>query len=252
MFGLLALTGNSALSLAVPVLFALVFAPTNLWQKLLFSMCILMMSVLIATPWLVRNMQVLGSPVLNTNGGFNLYLGNNPAANGMYVSIGDTPRGNTWGELRKKGEVLASETLKAEAITWIKENPSTFITLALKKAVIFWTPPLHKGKYQASKIEPIIRTVWLIQYTVLLAAALGGLAASSLRSRTITLFWLAIVSYTAIHMLILVVFRYREPIMPLISVLAAFSFEWLFIRFRASFFLDSQLLRRISSAGPNP
>lgn len=34
---------------------------------------------------------------MNTNGGFNLYLGNNPAATGFFVSIADTLKGDLRG-----------------------------------------------------------------------------------------------------------------------------------------------------------
>lgn len=235
LFGLLALTGNAALSLSAPVMLALAFTPVNLGRKLLLSMIILILTVVVAAPWMFRNMQVLGAPILNTNGGFNLYLGNNPAATGRFISIADTPRGETWEELRKKGEVLASETLKGEAIAWIKENPSTFGILALKKAAFFWTPPFHKAKYQASKAEPVVRIIWAIQFVVLLAGAIGSFLLTNIQSRPMAVLWLAIVSYTSVHMLFYVIFRYREPIMPLVCVLAAFSFEHIAVGLKSIF-----------------
>lgn len=225
LFGLLALTGNAALSLAAPVAFALGFTSARLGRKLLLSLAILISAVVVATPWMVRNTQVLGAPVLNTNGGFNLYLGNNPAATGMFVSIADTPRGQTWDELRKEGEVLASDTLKGEAIAWIKDNPSTFITLALQKAALFWMPPFHGSKDQASKVESAVRVMWTLQFIILLAGAIGGVFVTNLRGRPMAVFWIAIASYTAVHMLFYVTFRYREPIMPLLCVLAAMTFQ---------------------------
>lgn len=226
LFGLLALTGNAALSLAVPVILALAFTTANLGRKVMVALLILIEAALVAAPWMVRNAEVLGTPILNTNSGFNLYLGNNPAATGMFVSIADTPRGQTWQELkRQKGEVLASETLKEEALAWIKEHPSTFVALTLKKAVLFWTPPFHDGKGQASTGEPMIRLLWAIQFVALLAGAIGSFFVPRLRSHPMAVLWLAIVSYTAVHMLFYVIFRYREPIMPLVCVLAAMVFE---------------------------
>ena len=225
LFGLLALTGNAALSLAAPVTLALGFASARLGRKLLLSLAILISAVVVATPWMVRNTQVLGAPVLNTNGGFNLYLGNNPAATGMFVSIADTPRGPSWDELRKKGEILASDTLKGEAIAWIKENPSTFAILAWKKAVLFWMPPFHGSKNQTSKVESGVRVMWTIQYIILLVGTIGGIFVTSLRGRPMAVFWIAIASYTAVHMLFYVTFRYREPIMPLLCVLSAMTFQ---------------------------
>jgi hypothetical protein len=235
LFGLLALTGNAALSLAVPVMFALVFTPANPSRKLSLSLIILVSAVLVTAPWMVRNIQVLGAPVLNTNGGFNLYLGNNPVATGMFISIADTPRGQTWEDLREEGEVQASKTLKREAIAWIKGHPSEFIILAFKKAVYFWTPPFHKGVGSSSRAEVATRFLWGIQFIVLVASAIGGLLFTRLRNRNMAVLWLAIVSYTGVHMLFYVIFRYREPIMPFVCVLAAFSYEYLSIRLKSTF-----------------
>lgn len=236
LLGLLALTGNAALSLAVPVALALVFTSTTPRRRLSLSVLILVSAALVATPWMVRNMHLLGAPVLNTNGGFNLYLGNNSAATGMFVSITDTPAGQTWEELlRKKGEVQASETLKRAAIAWIKEHPSEFIGLAFKKAAYFWTPPFHEGKEQSSNAEAAIRIMWAIQFIVLVAGLIASLLFSNLRHRNLAVLWLAVASYTAVHMLFYVIFRYREPIMPFVCVLAAFSFEYLSVRLKSKF-----------------
>ena len=69
LFGFLALTGNAALSLSAPVLFALMSAPVDLSRKLSLSVGIFLSAVLITAPWMVRNMQALGTPALNTISG---------------------------------------------------------------------------------------------------------------------------------------------------------------------------------------
>lgn len=225
LFGLLALTGNAALSLAGPILLALFLAPGLVRQRLMLAVLMLAVAVAVAAPWMIRNMQVIGAPVLNTNGGFNLYIGNNPAATGWFVSIAETPRGPTWEMLRKTGEVRADETLKDEAIGWIKAHPAEFLSLALKKAAHFWTPPVHEGKGRAPMVETLVRGLWAIQFVVLMAAAAGGLVFASLRTKQLAILWFAIACYTAVHMLFYVIFRYREPIMPVLGVMAALTIE---------------------------
>ena len=225
LFGLLSLTGNAALSLGGAVIFALALAPTSAKRKLVLSVLILLTTTGIATPWIVRNMQTIGAPVMNTNGGFNLYIGNNPAATGWFVSISDTPRGPTWEALRKSGEALASETLKRDAIDWIKMHPTEFLDLAVKKAIYFWTPPFHEGKGESSTVERVVRIMWAMQFFVLLGAALGSLTFARLRNRRIAVLWVGIACYTAVHMLFYVIFRYRLPIMPLVGVIAAIAVE---------------------------
>lgn len=226
--GMLSLTGNAALSLIAIVVLALVLGRSSISQRAVQAMLILATALLVAAPWMIRNMHVIGAPVLNTNGGFNLYLGNNEAATGRFVSIDKTPRGPTWEALRKSGEVRASETLKEEAITWAKEHPTEFAMLALKKAAYFWMPPFHEGKGKQSGIEKLLRILWMVQFMVLVVAAIGTLSAASLRNRQIAILWVAVVCYTAVHMLFYVIFRYREPIMPVIAILAALAIEhWL-------------------------
>jgi 4-amino-4-deoxy-L-arabinose transferase-like glycosyltransferase len=225
LFGLLALTGNAALSLTVVSALALVLAPTAIPQRVILAMVMLTVAVAVCVPWMMRNMQVIGAPVLNTNGGFNLYLGNNPAATGMFVSILDTPRGSTWTDLRERGEVQASETLKQEALAWIRTNPFDFLTLSLKKAVYFWTPSFYEASGDATFAEKVVRALSAIQFVLLVAAALSTLLLKGLRTKQLVILWLAIGCYTAVHMLFYVMFRYREPIMPVLGVTAALAIE---------------------------
>jgi 4-amino-4-deoxy-L-arabinose transferase-like glycosyltransferase len=223
LLGTIALTGNAALSLVGAVFFAVLLARQSLVKKLVSAAIMLALAAVVVTPWLMRNAEMIGKPVLNTNGGFNLYLGNNPAATGWFVSISDTPRGASWNELRKSGEIQASDTLKTDAMAWIKENPKQFISLALKKAVFFWTPPVHEAATPMSFSEKMVRWVWAFQFIAITLIALAGLAYKDLRSRKTLVLWLALLGYTAAHMLFYVIFRYREPVMPIFAVLAALS-----------------------------
>jgi len=225
LFGLLALTGNAALTLVLPALVALVIAPLSTGRKLIAATLAFITALIVTVPWMIRNYQVLGTPVLNTNGGFNLYLGNNPAATGYFISISETPRGPSWEALRKEGEVQAAETLRTEAVTWIKEHPLVFAALAIKKALVFWTPPWHEGEGTGSTMETLIRKLWLVQFILLTVAAVGSVFIPGLRIRDLGIVWLGILSYTAGHMLFYVIFRYREPLMPFLCVLAALTLE---------------------------
>lgn len=225
LFGLLALTGNAALSLAGAVGVALLVSKSALRVRILSIPVMLVAATLVASPWLVRNATLLGAPVLNTNGGFNLYLGNNPAADGMFVSIAQTPRGPTWHALREEvGEVQASETLKREALAWIKSHPGEFFALSVKKLGLFWMPPIHNGRDAPVGAEKLIRLVWLIEFVLLVCAAIATLP--YVRSRpSLAVLWTAVAFYSAVHMLFYVIFRYREPIMPIVCVLAAVMLE---------------------------
>jgi hypothetical protein len=232
LFGLMAMTGTSALSLVATTLCGLVFTPANIRRKLTMVAIIIATAIVVTAPWIGRNYQILGSPVINTNGGFNLYLGNNPAANGYFVSIADTPAAPKWKALLKVGEVHASNSLREDAISWIKEHPTEFVILSFKKAALFWMPPIHNGKDQGSLKETVIRMMWLLQFIVLVLGAIGTILFPRLRTRYIAIVWLGIVSYTSIHMLFYVIFRYREPVMPFLCILTGLTLEHVWIYFK--------------------
>lgn len=234
LLGLLALTGNAALCLLLPVAVGLLWFSAkdrSRWQ----AAALLLAALLLTTaPWLWRNHQVLGSAVLNTNGGFNLYLGNNERANGLYMSIADTPRGPGWQALRAKGEVAASLALRDDALDWIASHPLRFVQLALIKLRLFWTPPWHDGVGTVSKAERALRLVWLIQFLLLCAAALFSLFSLFIAfNRRTALLWLALAAYSGVHMIFYVIFRYREPVMPLLCILAALALSHGWQRFSA-------------------
>lgn len=223
--GLLAIAGNAGLALAPVLAIALMISPLPFGRKLARLGLAGLVAMLVVAPWLIRNYQVIGAPVLNTNGGFNLYIGNNPSADGLFVSMADTPRGATWHQLRKQGEGLANDTLRDEALAWIRHNPARFFTLSLKKIALFWMPPIHAGEGPQSRGEALTRLAWLAQYLLICGLAVGGVVYRRLRTPNAGLLWLAVLCYTAVHMVFYVIYRYREPIMPVLIVLAAMAIE---------------------------
>jgi 4-amino-4-deoxy-L-arabinose transferase-like glycosyltransferase len=232
LLGLLALVGNAALVLAVPILVAVLASAADLKAKVRHLGLIATIAVAVALPWAVRNLHEIGAPVLNTNGGFNLYLGNNPSATGMFMSIADTPLGDGWAALRRTGEVEASAVLQAEAIRWIRENPGRFVQLAFMKAAYFWYPPTHGGQGSTSRAEPIVRAAWLAEYVALVGLAVAAIALCRSRWQEIRLLVLSLVCFTGVHMVFYATYRYREPLMPLLCVLAALAAERLLAMLR--------------------
>jgi 4-amino-4-deoxy-L-arabinose transferase-like glycosyltransferase len=230
--GFLALTGNSGLVLIFVVALAVFFSKVEFGKKLSLVLLIMVSMLAIASPWVIRNWSVLGSPVLNTNFGFNLYLGNNPSATGEFVSISDTPQGGVWDELRSQSEIVASEALRNEALAWIKENPDKFLDLAWRKAGYFWMPPVHQGESEQSNVEALARTIWAIQFFLLIGGSAGTVFCSKLRqNNAVRMMWLAVVGYTMVHMLFYVIVRYREPIMPFLCIMAALAIESVLVKF---------------------
>lgn len=233
LLGLLALTGNAGLAIVPAALLAVICAPSTIRGKVSAIAMASVLAFVVLAPWLARNNTVIGAAVLNTNGGFNLYLGNNPAATGLFVSISETPRGATWGALRESGEYQAAETLRRDAVLWIKRNPRRFSELALRKAMLFWKPPVHEGKGPPSFAESMIRRLWLLEYVAIVCAAASTVFFRKLWTRKFAVILLAIVAYTAVHMIFYVIYRYREPVIPLVCIMAALAAEQFWLRWGA-------------------
>src|SRR3546814_11524341 len=86
-------------------------------------LCFIVGATLMLAPWLYATNQIVGRPVLTTNAAFNLYLGNNPAATGKFVSIADTPLAKDWNATRLRlGEVGTADRLQAEALDRSEER----------------------------------------------------------------------------------------------------------------------------------
>lgn len=86
---------------------------------------------LVVAPWTVRNYVALGAFVpVSTNGGVNLWQGNNPDANGAFFWPTDPARNPLSGV---RDEVERDRLGRRLALQWIRENPLEFARLGLTK-----------------------------------------------------------------------------------------------------------------------
>ncbi len=121
--------------LFVPVLIAMVWAIQGkpLRQVFVHSLVVTVTMGVLLTPWLWRGYHLFGEWVpMYTNGGVNLFIGNNPQATGGYYSAPAFART----EVLPMSEVERDHYFRGLALTWIRTNPGTFATNALKKAVL--------------------------------------------------------------------------------------------------------------------
>ena len=87
--------------------------------------------IAVVSPWTVRNWVVLGAFIpVSVTGGVSLYMGNNDAATGGYVS-------SITEELAALDEVSANRVASERARAWIVQHPRQFAFLALKKQILF-------------------------------------------------------------------------------------------------------------------
>ncbi len=212
--GMLAFTGATGCAVAGAVVIVVLVHGVDWRQRMAAAGAFLLAALVLIGPWVYRNYTVLGTPVLFTNAGFNLYLCHNPEATGWYMSIGDTPMAADWGRIKAEGgEAAADREAARRAFAYMWENPGSTLAMFAKKAVIFWEPPYLTSVEPESLVKRVARYVWFTEYLVLIALALAGL-------RTIRRTWplyLAIGLYFAIHVPFVFMLRYRFPIMALLA-----------------------------------
>jgi len=234
LMGIQALVGPAALTFLPIIIFQMFITQNSVRNKIRNLGVLIICTAIILAPWLYRNYNLWGKPILINNTGWNLYLGNNPAATGMYISVKDTPLGSeAWNELRREiGEAGADNYAKRLAIEYIINNPIDTLFLSIKKMTLFWWPPTHDGEDgNQSKLESISRSIWLLEYSLMMILALGSLVFIRIRSDHLWILYTSILLYTSIHMVFIVIIRYRLTIMPIICLLSGLCIWLVFEKF---------------------
>lgn len=181
---------------------------------------------LFIAPWLAHVQRTLGHATLSTNGPFNLYLGNNPAATGKFIGIQDTPMGSSWNALRReRGEYGAAQVLGTAAKRHMAQHPAQTAHLALIKLALFWMPNVPDAADSiASPIVAKLRWIEVIQHVAILILGVVGMIiaarARATRAGAIPLV-LMVLAFWAIHAAAYIILRYRDPVMPLMIAFAS-------------------------------
>lgn len=199
---------------------------------------IMFTAFMVVSPWLVRNYIVFKEfPLLKTNLGHNLWLGNNPKATGTHYA----ESGELMGDLLSKdllefqalSEVEQDKELYGKAKAYIKENPMHYIRLSLKRFYYFiWFPPDNL----LSKEAALSKKVSKLPYAFILVACIIGLFLSFKRFPKDAAFIFSIIfSETLLFSLIVVGHpRYRITIEPFMILFAAFAIGSLLEKLKGS------------------
>lgn len=191
-----------------------------------------LMALLIA-PWSIRNTLVFGQFVtISTNGGANLWMGNNPNSTGEYM---DLPA-----EVSGMNEAQRDNYLKSVAIAHIKEKPLLFATRTVTKLVdthtretigVVWNEEGLKIRYGQGILLPLKIVNQLFWISVLGLALIGIVLLVKQQGWFMTITDPAVVIwgyFATIHAIIVSGDRYHFPSIPMIAILAALTLEhWL-------------------------
>src|SRR5262249_22760155 len=87
--------------------------------------------LLVLAPWAYRNYRIFGVVVpISTNGGYNLYLGNNSSAwAGGWMVLEDEK------ELRALDELEGDREARRRAIWWARENPVAYAKVSIRRTL---------------------------------------------------------------------------------------------------------------------
>jgi len=167
---------------------------------------------LVIAPWTIHNYRCTGELILvTTNGGINLYIGNNPLSTGGYHLPPE--------DSRPPYELYESAKWRREAVSYMREHPEETLRRTATKALFFWNP--HFGD----------------QALLIAAFALGLVRLARRRilaSPPILWVWFLPFILMAVHMFFFVDPRYFVGILPSVATIAGVGAAGLFRQTRAA------------------
>lgn len=190
--------------------------------------------------WCLRNWAVLGVPVpYSTNGGYNLWHGNNPNATGGAFVPPNSP------DPRLNLPVIMDEVERNRdgyryALEWIRDHPGRFIALIPARLWHFYgsdttgvyltyLPPV-KFEYETwlTRLRgvPWLESLAFRTYAAVMLVALAGMLLAPWRSPEVRLMG-AVILYSSL--MVCLTFgqnRYHAPLMPLFCLFAGHGLAW--------------------------
>ena len=125
-------------------------------------------------------------------------------------------------KFRRIGELSYIKESKRQALDFIVAQPGTFISLALKRVLYFWT-----GNSQLFQIFPLSGRFVTARYvfftTVSVLAFVGLLFALRTRNPAVPLFTISLLVFPIVYYVAHPTPRYRHPIEPAMVVLAIYA-----------------------------
>ncbi len=247
-FGLAAISRPNVL-LVLPFLLLWLFLTGTkvggLARRIKFPAVLLAGLVIPILPVTIRNAAVTGDFMLiSSQGGINLYLGNNPEADGLTMLMPevDLDESVPWDQFeivtktaaeREAGRELSSAELSsfwtAKALKFMVNNPGTFLSLVWKKTVFLLSGFENSDNtdiyHQQTKSALYSFLLWekpiYFPFGLLLPLFLVGLYATRKEHRKLMPIYIFLLCYIPSIILFLVTARHRLPLVPFMIIVAA-------------------------------
>jgi len=201
-------------------------------------------ALLVCSPWVIRNLSVLGTPNLRSNLGVEFHVGNNDLANGRHQTAYHPSHSESELALyRDLGEVAYARASMQSALDWMREHPGRTGRLILRRMQIFWVgeSPVNDPRTTGSTRAAEDPKAWIKWAFHSVSGLLAIVAIFSFRRRTAegTLIRTALLFFPVPYYLTHVMERYRFPMDPLLVFLDVWVVLWLVERWRTSRKLDA-------------
>jgi 4-amino-4-deoxy-L-arabinose transferase-like glycosyltransferase len=217
------------IGLLFPVLFGFILLVRSVgWRNVagFVAVTAVTMAMLIA-PWALRNKEQMGTyALISTNGGVNLWMGNNPETTGEYQEVP--------ARVSQLSEAERDRVLKEEATAYIKADPVGFVARTVVKALrlyeretigAYWNygglmQVFGEGAILPSKL--ITQAFWMAAFGLSLIGAAMAVAKYGFRMSADYYTVLIIIGYmTAVYAVIVIQDRYHLPTIPYLAAFAA-------------------------------
>ncbi len=190
-----------------------------------------LMILLILSPWIWRNYLVFGRPLLRSNFGLELKLGNNSGSESymqnhgrgkieMYHPIIKTDELEKY---RKLGELAYTTSAGIEALAFIRTHPYDFVQLTFQRILYFWVRDLDLKKGLdghfgiRSKKSAFTTVIYILPLPFMLLGIFIALRGQ--RPADVLIFYLIL--FPLVYYITHVRQRYRFPVEPVMLIFAA-------------------------------
>jgi len=215
---------SASMVLIVPFCFIVLFLAFNTRKNITLKLGVIFVSMMmVMSPWIFRNYKIHKTFILTTTqGGAGLYESVGPEANGG--PVGSIVREKYKDIFDQKGEIELDQYWRQKAYQSIRDDPTRFTKLAIKKFFRMWSITIN---YQSA--HPVLyNTVSIMFYLPIFLLLMASFFYVKDRWRNCLILIIPIVYKTMIHMVFIGSVRYRVPLMPFVSIMAAFALIQIF------------------------
>lgn len=234
--------------LIVALIFLLISCKGTMAQRVKWLFLLAMGYTIIVGPWTIRNTLLYKTPVVvNTMGGFNIYMGNyeHTPLNRAWAAVGLT--GNkAWyygheNELSGLNEAQKEKWCSKKAKEFISDHKILTIKRSLIKAINFWGMErsivggimggYYTGLNKRVYLAGITLLIFLAYAIVVISSMFGFIYNISLKRVDILFVIILICFFTTMHSIVFGHSRYHLPLIPLLAIFSSWgimNFKYIF------------------------